>query len=639
MEKFILSTINNTVSDDNTDISYLITYNQEGGTDEYSKSSIKYIIVNLQDLRDYVDFSMVRAIILSDRNAKCDIRDLQSRGIILFTLMPAVSFNSANKGIAFTISNLVKKPNITLPASAAISFQLQSLGGKEIGNYPQDYQFNKVLIDEKKPLIRSFKINPSITRSSTNVIVTYKCENVTQCVVEDQSGNIIFPPEIIDQHKPFSFEKEVHLGSKGSFPQPPFYLHATNGDKKALDNTVASIVTPVNAEWEVCDDFSEKILEQIENEGTDKEKLSYRNEQSSLLDLVLNEYQDRLWAIMQRLTPDPKWPDAQQPCLWSSPDGLHWEPYTYSTRKKNNNNGADDTILSVNLMIPEELVHCPCVHFGNNELFFVCGSKIDVAICTNTITIVNLKNGTIRNLYAPAQMKPRSLHSCLIFPDTNGNDNIWVIGGVDKHGNALNDVWCFNGTSWKQEHSGGSSFPKRCQFAATVQIDLNGEKSIWIGGGYTRFHGNVLTDIWIFKGAKWEQVKNSDGKSFLSYSDKWISAYSLCYLRTNKNYPVSKNLPVNKDTSRRYVLSNSITGIEKQLDCKWILYEDIADNRYRWDTIEGIKKPELPDKFSLASNFVLTAVGFNGCVWLVAIAYISKSKTSISTLYYSCPQP
>ncbi|KAA2239608.1 hypothetical protein F0L74_25795 [Chitinophaga agrisoli] len=613
MDKYSLKAIDNTISDTNADVSFAIVCSNPDST-----TQIKYLEVDLQSLANIVDWDRIRPVITSPA-ANCIVNPTGSpKGTIRFTFIAQTNFKACKNWIQFKIASVQKIQGQQLPPSAPILFKLKNVSDKPIGNYPDDYAFSTILVAAKKPIIRSCRINPSITRESTDITITYETLNASICELKDKSGQIVNTQTVADKTKPFRFSGKIHLGSVGTFPAPPFYLHARDGAMEAQDNTVADIKVPASPDWIVMDNFSRSVPV-----NDDK----YITEQSTVLDLVQNEADDMIWAIMQKKADLPS-ATTGLPCIWKSPDGLNWMLHTYSAL-----DSKDNVISPVELTIPLELVHCPCVHFGAEELFFVGGSKVDINLCRNTITAVNLNTGGIRHISAPDAMKPRAMHACIIYPDPQGNNNIWVIGGADKNGNGLNDVWRFDGINWTAVPTGHTDFPKRCQFAATVQTDIKGAQSIWIGGGAARYNGSTLNDLWMYKGNSWIKVRNGNGTADLNYGDDWLTAASMCYVRTAKN--------TNPDPSNtyRYMLSNDITGDKKQLQCSWIVGVDTGNNYYKWIPLAGINKPELPPIFDNLRSFAMTSIGFNGCAWTVVIAYITKGHTAVSSLYYSCPIP
>ena len=614
MPQFSLIIIDNTISDTNADVSFAITCDNPNNS-----TPIKYIEIDLQSLADIVEWSGVMPAIISPTLPTANSMVEADTGQIQFTFFSAINFKGCNNRIEFSIANLYRKEGQSFPPQADIRFKLKALGNATIGTYPDDYTFETIHVSAKKPVVESCRINPSITRESTDVTIAYKTINATTCELKDGLGKTVNLQTNIDQTKPFNFSGKIHLGSAGTSPNPPFYLHARDGVMEAVDKTVANVIKAESPEWFVMDNFSREV--EIEEDGN----VTYILEQYTLLDLVLNESDDMMWAIMQKRTDLAAMAEVQ-PCIWKSSDGVSWVPHTYIVKIDDNHQ------MPVDLIIPPELVHCPCIHFGESELYFVGGSKVDINVCKNTITVVNINNGGIHQIDAPAAMKPRCMHACVVYPDANGNDNIWVIGGADKNGNGLNDVWRFDGINWIAVPT-DNTFPKRCQFAATVQTDVNGAKSIWIGGGAARYNGSTVNDVWVYKGAGWINVRKGDGMSYLSYGDDWLTGAAMCYLRTNKNSAT------NPSGSYRYILSSDISGPRKTLTCRWILGIDTYNNYYDWVEIEDIKKPEFSSIFEQVRSFATATIGFNGCVWTVIIAYISKGNIAVSNLYYSCPVP
>ncbi|WP_343688363.1 kelch repeat-containing protein [Chitinophaga sp.] len=614
MDKFSLITIENTISDTDANVSFAIICDNPNNV-----APIKRIEVDLQSLQDVVQWSGVLAAITSPLLSTLDSQIDDATGLIRFTFSSNITFKNCNNRIEFCINNLLPREGLIFPESAEIRFRLRTITSV-IGTYPDDYLFNTIYVASKKPIIKSCKINPSITREATDVTLTYQTINASTCEVKDQLGQTINIQTNINKDVPFSFSFKKHLGSAGTSPAPPFYLHAREGVNEAVENTVANVIVTQSPQWFVMDNFSRSVETLVDG------NVVYVLEQFQILDLVLNEYDDMMWAIMQKRKEIPDEPDAP-PCIWKSSDGISWLPHSIYLNENN-------VVIRSDLTIPPELVHCPCIHFGQDELYFIGGSKVDINVCKNTITVIDLKNGGIRTIEAPSEMTSRCMHACLVYPDVQGNDNIWVIGGADKNGNGLNDVWRYNGNSWIAVPTGNVGFPKRCRFAATVQTDINGNKSIWIGGGAARYNGSTLNDLWVNKGPGWIKVRNSDGSADLTYSEEWMAGVSICYLQTNKNSIKDTNT-----LSYRYIISSDISGTEKKLTCRWILPVDTGNNYYKWNVIEGILKPEFPSIFESLRSFSTTTIGFNGCIWTVILAYISKGNISISSLYYSCPVP
>ena len=620
MPQFSLIIIDNTISNTNADVSFAVTCD-----DPPSSAMIKYIDLDLPMLADVVEWSGVKPVIitpLSDNGSSSNVGPMGglSAGQIRFSFDLPINLTDYNNRIEFRINDLYKKEGQEFPPSSEIAFKFKNKFNAPISGI---YIPNAILVAAKKPVINSFRINPSIIRPGNDITITYETIDANTCELKDSLGKTMDFQTVTDQTRPFNFSINFGLGSPGTSPCPPFYLRARNGAMEALENTVANVITYDTPKWLVLDNFTWQVKKEVDG------NVIYVMEQYTLLDLVLNEYDDKMWAVMQKKT-DP----AAPPSIWKSRDGVSWIPHTVSV----NNNG---TVTSVMLTIPSELAHCPCLHFGQNELYFVGGSKADISVCKNTITKVNLDSGIPEEL-PPAAMKPRCMHACVVYPDANGNDNIWVIGGADKNGNGLNDVWRFDGSNWTAVPT-DATFPKRCQFAVTVQTDINKNKSIWIGGGAARYNGSTLNDLWLYKTSGWKKVKNINGTADLTYSEEWLAGASICYLRTNKNSSTDPS------GTYRYIISSDITESESEIDSenqsrrvltsRWILGVDTGNNYYRWTPISGIDKPEFPSIFDSVRSFATATIGFNGCVWTVILAYVSKGNVAVSKLYHSCPEP
>ncbi|PSL34903.1 kelch repeat-containing protein [Chitinophaga ginsengisoli] len=615
MPQFSLVILDNTISNTNADVSFAVTCD-----DPPSNALIKHIDLEIPMLAEVVEWSGVKPAITTPLNSNGFHSTVGpmgglSVGQIRFSFDVPTKLADYNNRIEFCINDLYAKEGQEFPPSADIAFKFKNLGNQLISG---TYIPNTILVAAKKPVINSFRINPSIIRPANDITITYQTTDASTCELKDSLGKTMDFRTVTDPATPFNCSMNFGLGSAGSSPCPPFYLHARNGAMEALENTVANVITTSTPQWQVLDNFSCEVRKEIDG------NVIYVIEQYTLLDLVLNEYDDMMWAIMQKKT-DP----AAPPSIWNSRDGLSWKPHTIMV-----NDG--DVMVPAMLTIPSELAYCPCLHFGNNELYFVGGSKADISVCKNTISKIDLDTGFREDL-PPAAMKPRCMHACVLFPDVNGNDNIWVIGGADKNGNGLNDVWRFDGSNWIAVPT-DPAFPKRCQFAVTVQTDINKNKSIWIGGGAARYNGSTLNDVWIYRTSSgWKKARNEWGTGDFIYDEQWIAGASICYLRTNKNSNIDPS------GSYRYIISsdisvNSSTG-KRELKSGWIQGVDIGNNYYKWTDIKNVDKPEFPSIFESVRSFATATIGFNGCVWTVIVAYISKGNIAVSKLYYSCPEP
>ncbi len=124
-------------------------------------------------------------------------------------------------------------------------------------------------------------------------------------------------------------------------------------------------------------------------------------------------------------------------------------------------------------MIPEGFATSPAIYFDDN-IWLIGGSQIDPDKTSNIVWRLNFKSTppTWQNL-GPAGWPPRMGHAVVLF-----RNEIWLMGGRDSSGNALNDVWtCGASGSWQCKTKSAEWSP-RCLFRPAV---LNGE--IWLYGG------------------------------------------------------------------------------------------------------------------------------------------------------------
>lgn len=86
-------------------------------------------------------------------------------------------------------------------------------------------------------------------------------------------------------------------------------------------------------------------------------------------------------------------------------------------------------------------------------------------------------------------------HACVVF-----QQQVWVLGGMDANGNALNEVWSCDAPGKWTRHA-PTAWSPRCMHAATVF-----QNKIWIYGGVTAPFGDPLEDLWTSRdGTTWER--------------------------------------------------------------------------------------------------------------------------------------
>ena len=170
------------------------------------------------------------------------------------------------------------------------------------------------------------------------------------------------------------------------------------------------------------------------------------------------------------------------------------------------------------ICIPEGFSTSPGVYY-DDKLWLVGGSQVDPDVVSNTIWRLdpNAKEKVWENLGAAnpssKMWSPRMGHAVLEF-----QGKIWVMGGRDAAGNALNDVWRLDNAA-KNEWTplGQARWTARCMFSPAVfQKD-----QIWLyGGAQEPFSSELKDDVYVYKNSSWTEVKLT---GIISEVDKTLS--------------------------------------------------------------------------------------------------------------------
>ena len=184
----------------------------------------------------------------------------------------------------------------------------------------------------------------------------------------------------------------------------------------------------------------------------------------------------------------------------------------------------------------------PMIHLKNTgdvfgRVLFIGGSYIKPFACANTVAIVDLdKEGDKVTVISNLKWDARMGHSCTLFPHGDAVEKIWLMGGVDEYGNALNDVWVSgDGVLWENVNATGTKNTKnvpaampwdaRCLAGITTQLDDQGnKKALWFGGGFTEIGGTETKDIWVFEKGKWTQLHSSNIAPFSINNGTYLSS-------------------------------------------------------------------------------------------------------------------
>lgn len=170
--------------------------------------------------------------------------------------------------------------------------------------------------------------------------------------------------------------------------------------------------------------------------------------------------------------------------------------------------------------LPVGFTTSPGLYF-NDFLWIMGGSQIDPDVTSNVVWRIDPETKVWQNL-GPAGWPPRMGHAVVAF-----QTRIWVLGGRDASGKALNDVWSTDakGTTWEKHRGREAEWPGRCLFRPAVFPKSKSEsgrgsdakqrghtEQIWIYGGMTEpfaSQANIRNDVWVYpaqSGDKWEEL-------------------------------------------------------------------------------------------------------------------------------------
>ena len=142
--------------------------------------------------------------------------------------------------------------------------------------------------------------------------------------------------------------------------------------------------------------------------------------------------------------------------------------------------------------VPDKMATSPAVCF-NNQLWLVGGSTADSTNFSNQVWAYSPESGEW-SPRADALWTPRMGHACVVM-----QNRVWVLGGLNADGKALNDVWS-GGVNGDWTKHAATAWPARCMHAAIVR-----QGKIWIYGGVTEPFGDPRDDMWTSSdGVKWD---------------------------------------------------------------------------------------------------------------------------------------
>lgn len=462
-----------------------------------------------------------------------------------------------------------------------------------------------VFITQEVPTIDYFHISPSFIRNTGKVKLSWKCRNISEYSIQYEDGSEVDIEYPLITDGVCEGENLLINVFDTSKEATHIYLKASKGELIAQENNKRKIITTQSNEWNTV-----SLTELVED----------KTRGSKLLQLVSNEYDHKIWAL-------GKQGEGKPIRLWNSNTGglYDWNPVK-----------EGETVIE----ILEEDLHRPSVFFASAEneparLYFIGGSSFDIEpenvssqLHSYDIDVFKKIKGR-RQEHHPIPGEPIMGHSCVVFPDADGINNIWVIGGINEFSNGLAEVKRWDGKQWHQETT-PEGFPARCQFSATILRNASAPKDkdkmeIWIGGGYDAFEGDPVRDIWKYSktenGWSWKQVFDKQKQLPLTMCEEkeWLKAGALTALQGKvfRTYVATAQGDI-KNPSRwiEYIEPKRIGGEIR--DC-------YSFGSQEYSGPGGWADPPIGRE----STFFLQTLGFNGCVWLIA-----HQERDFSKMYY-----
>src|SRR5215472_3635174 len=269
------------------------------------------------------------------------------------------------------------------------------------------------------------------------------------------------------------------------------------------------------------------------------------------------------------------------------------------------------TCLDVN--VPTSVLTSPVAALPTEKkpvLVFAGGSAIDFVQRSNSVSLLDLNSDPPqwKPSYCATEWSARAGHVCLVAPDKDGQNKLWVMGGLDERGNTLHDAW-FSATGEK-----GSWYPRdisgieaRYLFAAAAR-----GPEIWLAGGFPERNGPPLNEILIFK----SDIAKLDTKGTIP-EDGWrTSGVALTVLH-----------------GRVYLI-----GTQLQADKKQSLFTPDSLEQSSGSFSAPLPQGNLVFNDSPAERRI-EAVAFNGAIWVFSLYPHSQKHDviEVSELKYHVP--
>ena len=169
---------------------------------------------------------------------------------------------------------------------------------------------------------------------------------------------------------------------------------------------------------------------------------------------------------------------------------------------------------STPIMIPADAAARPAAVLGK-RIYFMGGSSYDANCPGKEVGYFDIEANTWVDDQAhgveawPKDMPARMGHAVLASPDGN---RLWVVGGYNGDGGALNDIWVYDKDAAKWTRQPAPGWEPRCLFGATFAGPERRE--LWVAGGFDNPGGYpTYDDIWHCDTSKptlaWQKINYS----------------------------------------------------------------------------------------------------------------------------------
>jgi hypothetical protein len=139
--------------------------------------------------------------------------------------------------------------------------------------------------------------------------------------------------------------------------------------------------------------------------------------------------------------------------------------------------------------------------FSDGKLWLIGGSQIDPDVSSNRVWCCDPVGGAAWEDCGAAPWRSRMGHAVLVL-----DGRIWLMGGRDEAGNALNDVWILDpraGNSAWEAQTGSRPWAPRCLFSPAVF-----QGRVWLYGGVREpFSDRLYDDLYVCEAGTWRKIE------------------------------------------------------------------------------------------------------------------------------------